>query len=362
MKKTRIIIVTAVILAVAGAALAFILSKGGDRGETPEGPTAPTYGTEETENGEFKNVYYAESVNDAIIMVKKDGIYVSPITLENEKRVYEGNVSNQLITDGNIVYFTDRDSFEIKKLNLTDDSVKTIYKLYQKKGQDIDDYFKDGYIDGYADKYLYFEEWYDADDFTTYIYNTETGECGESEAYLGDVLSCGGYIYYFDLRFEFGYGPLYRAKSDGTEAETVAESVGTFAISENMLYYSEKISDRCIVTQKNLDTGEEHTILSMAGIDVYKITGDMLHYRDGAGADYIYRFDGEAIDNVEGLYGIFGNRVVTRLENQGSVTFTDENENTSATLDDIDYAVNYIAGNIFYISKDGDLKFKKLEA
>lgn len=321
---------------------------------------AEAYGLEESPRGEFSSIYYAGSINDTIFMVKSDGIYRAPLSLSGEKQIYEGNVSSQLITDGYTMYFVDRDTFEVKSIDLSDNSQKVIYSLYGEKGQDLDNYFKDGYIDGFANGYLYFEEWYTISDYTTYIYNTESGECITSEDYLGDVQSYGDDIYFIDLRFELTYGPLYKAKADGSGKETVAEHVGVFKVKDNLLYYSESENGKTSVKAKNLDTGDEETILSMSGIDVYNITDTALHYRDSAGADYIYHFDVEAIDSVEGLYGIYQNRVICRDEEDGVVTFTDTSNGTSVSIDDIDYAVNYITGVIWYIDNSGELKYKEL--
>ena len=312
------------------------------------------------QGGSFESIYYAGRAGDNIIIAKEDGIYLAPLSLDSEEVVFPGNISNKLLTDGRIVYFVDRGTFEVKCLDLETKTVSTIYKLYQGQESDTDDYFKDGDIVGFEGGFLYFEEWHNAGDFKTYAYNTQTGECKEIEAYLGDVKSYGGYIYYFDLRYELTYAPLYRAKADGSGEEIVAENVGMFTIDNGKLYYSEKTDGKTTVTERNLDTGEEKVLLSMKGIDVLNITGDVLHYRDSAGADYVYLFDGEAIDNIEGLYGIFDDRVITRAENgDGSVTYTDIAINASATIDDIEYAVNYFDGTLFYISDSGELKFKK---
>ena len=322
--------------------------------DDPNPPIESENGTEQEtipSQGNFKSIYCVGRAGDNVIIAREDGIYLAPLSLDSEEIIFPGNISSQLLTDGNSVYFVDKGTFEVKCLDLESKTVNTLYKLHQDGGADID---------GFADGFLYFEEWYDAGDFKTYAYDTKTGECKEIEAYLGDVKSYGGYIYYFDLRFELTYAPLYRAKADGSGEEIVAENVGMFTIDRNQLYYSEKTDDRTTVTERDLDTGEEEVLLSMKGIDVLNITGDMLHYRDSAGANYVYLFDDEAIDNIEGLYGIFDDRVITRAENaDGSVTYTDIAINASATIDDIEYAVNYFDGTLFYISDSGELKFKK---
>lgn len=366
-KVKYIIALIAVCLAIIAVLLCVYMSrlrdgeqgKSGDIAESAS-DIAESYSPEENPRGEFSSIYYAGSVNGTVFTVKSDGIYRAPLSLSGEERIYEGNVSSQIITDGYTLYFVDRDTFEVKSIDLSDNSQRAIYSLYGEKGQDLDDYFKDGYIDGFANGYLYFEEWYTISDYTTYIYNTESGECVTSGDYLGDMQSYGDDIYFIDLRFELTYGPLYRAKADGSGKETVAEHVGVFKVKDNLLYYSESEDGKTSVKAENLDTGEAETILSMAGIDVYNITDTALHYRDSAGADYIYHFDGEAIDSVEGLYGIYQNHVVCRDEEDGVVTFTDTSDGISASIDDIDYAVNYISGIIWYIDNDGELKYKKL--
>jgi hypothetical protein len=353
-KINAIICITAMIALLCGCA------KGASSEPTePESePINVQYYSEEHEKGEFTEVYYASSINGKLFMAKTDGIYVADPSLENEEQVYSGTVSSKIVTDGYSIYFIDRGSCEVKCLDLNDNSVKEVYTLYDSEEYDG---YKEGYIMGCAKEYLYFNEWYDGDEYKTYIYNTSDGSCKTSEEYFGDLKSYGDDIYYVDLRYELTYAPLYKAKTDGSGKKTVAENVGVFTISDNILYYSESVDGKTTVKSENLETGEEETILSMTGIDVFSMTGSMLCYRDEAGAEYVYHYDGEEIENVEGLYGIYENKIICREEGEnGSVIFSDITNEKSAVVDEIDYAVTYAAEKIWYINKSGRLSYKEL--
>lgn len=192
----------------------------------------------------YKTGFYVTETDSKVITIDEDGIKLRASDSDNEKTVLKGKYEERFVTDGKILYFYDSENLTLNKLNLSDSSVTKLANVYNNVSleEDFADFLGDGYIIGYADNHLYFQEWYgpgDAAEFILDLSNNSYKKLKTSVYSIGEMDTYKDKIYYNELRFDAVATPLYEANADGSGEKIISKYVMNFDIVGNTLYYTE---------------------------------------------------------------------------------------------------------------------------
>lgn len=185
-------------------------------------------------------------VDGKVFVANSDGISVS--TNGVVRKVLNGSgYDNGFVTNGEVIFFYDKNDVKIKKITISNGNITPVadaYKDFDTAWKDqmlIDAYYKEGYIFGCNNEWLYFSEMHGGGDERYYVLNLETGKYNEMNLDVDlalDFYFYGDKIYY--SQFTYGVGTptsIREATLDGLKSKNLFHDVYSYCVNDGYIYF-----------------------------------------------------------------------------------------------------------------------------